>query len=172
MKAMEWTFRDKSDWGNGPWQTEPDKAQWIDESTGLPCLMVRGPSGALCGYVGVSSGHPAFEKHYDSVLVDTHWGLTFSSHCQEDHEHGVCHRVEAGEDDNVWWLGFDCAHSGDLCPAHSKYNKDFERRHPRFAGMSDRDEYRSVDFVRNEVRKLAAQLRDLGTIEPNEKKAG
>lgn len=44
---------DKSGWARGVWDSEPDKIQWQDAETGLPCLIVRGPVGALCGYVGV-----------------------------------------------------------------------------------------------------------------------
>lgn len=64
MQTREWTFRDKAAWGPGPWQDEPDKRQWIDPETGLPCLIVRGPVGALCGYVCVSEGHPLFGVPY------------------------------------------------------------------------------------------------------------
>lgn len=49
-------------WGNGAWVDEPDKAQWRDEATGLPCLLVRNQLGALCGYVGVYPDHPYFAK--------------------------------------------------------------------------------------------------------------
>lgn len=48
----------------GPWQDEPDKAQWVDEATNLDCLMVRNPMGALCGYVGVPREHPWYGKGY------------------------------------------------------------------------------------------------------------
>ena len=54
----QWTNVDKTGWGDGPWTDEPDKMQWIDEATGLDCLIVRGPMGALCGYVGVPPEHP------------------------------------------------------------------------------------------------------------------
>lgn len=41
------TLPDKAGiWGTGPWVGEPDKAQWEDETTGLPCLALRyGPRG-------------------------------------------------------------------------------------------------------------------------------
>jgi hypothetical protein len=39
MKAIEYLFLDKSEWGAGPWQIEPDKVQWQDNETGLPCLV-------------------------------------------------------------------------------------------------------------------------------------
>ena len=50
----------------------------VHEATGLPCLVKRSPHiGNLCGYVGVSEGHPWFGKHYSDVpaLIDAD-GLT------------------------------------------------------------------------------------------------
>src|SRR6185295_5225427 len=67
MKTQEWTFLDKSKWPErGPWDNEPDKAQWTDVATGLPCLAVRAHS-HWCGYVGVTEEHPVFGKDYDSL---------------------------------------------------------------------------------------------------------
>ena len=37
----EYRTVDKSEWGPGPWQEEPDKAVWIDERTGLDCMIHR-----------------------------------------------------------------------------------------------------------------------------------
>ncbi len=31
METKEWRFIDKSKWGEGPWQSEPDKMQWLDK---------------------------------------------------------------------------------------------------------------------------------------------
>ena len=56
---------DKTSWGQGPWMSEPDKLQWQDEATGLPCLIVRGSSGSWCGYVGVHPYHPAAGLSYN-----------------------------------------------------------------------------------------------------------
>lgn len=149
MKTLEWTTIDKSSWPRGEWDSEPDKKQWLDEATGLPCLIVRGPSGALCGYVGVPDGHPLFEKDYSSADVSVHGGLTFADHCcpHEDGEgRGICHVVEPGEADNVWWLGFDCAHSGDVWPRD---------RH----GLHDAwSRYRDWHYVARQVESLAKQL--------------
>src|SRR4051812_17731696 len=108
---------DKASWGPGAWDNEPDKKQWADPATGLACLIVRNAMGALCGYVGVPKGHPAYGKEYGSVDVDVHGGLTFSDKCSESSSEcgGICHVAPEGEDD-VWWLGFDCAHYMDLVP--------------------------------------------------------
>src|SRR4051812_44340660 len=113
MEYREYKTVDKSTWGPGDWQDEPDKVQWQDEATGLPCLIVRGPSGALCGYVGVAEGHPLFAKEYSSADVEVHGGLTFADFCQQttNEARHVCHVPAPGEPDHVWWFGFDCAHS-------------------------------------------------------------
>ena len=69
MKTL--TYIDKTEFkGNlykDIWLNEPDKANWIDEATGLDCMIHRGQSGALCGYVGVPESHPSFEKDYHDV---------------------------------------------------------------------------------------------------------
>ena len=81
--TIEYRTKDKSDWGTGSWQEEPDKKQWRDEATGLPCLIVRNHSGALCGYVGVPPEHRLYQSSYDAdgVDVEVHGGLTFASLC-------------------------------------------------------------------------------------------
>lgn len=84
MKLQAYKTINKSTWPRGPWDEEPDKVQYTDPDTGLPCLIVRHPtSGQLCGYVGVTDGHPDFQKDYDSVAASVHGGLTYSSFCQE-----------------------------------------------------------------------------------------
>lgn len=150
MKNQSWNFTDKSNWPSDEWKDEPDKIQWTDSATELPCLVVRGPSGALCGYVGVSEAHSYFQKDYNDCDVDVHGGLTFASLCShhgEDLEQGVCHVVEEGDNDRVWWLGFDCGHCGDVMP--------------RFDSAVHSEEYASyktVAYVQQECASLAAQL--------------
>lgn len=125
--------------GPGPWDHEPDKIQWSDDATGLPCLIVRGPLGALCGYVGVPEGHPWYGVEFSAVNAEVHGGLTYSSPCQ--HGGKICHVPEPGEPDNVWWLGFDCAHLGDLTPG----------------AYLDDGTYRDVGYVTRETAHLAQQ---------------
>lgn len=49
-----------------------------------------------CGYVGIPTNHPFFEKNYDEIDISVHGGLTFSDYM-----------------DGIWFIGFDCAHVGD-----------------------------------------------------------
>jgi hypothetical protein len=112
--------------------------------------MVRSSLGNWCGYVAVPPGHPAHGKHYDNVDVDAHGGLTFSGACEGQ----ICHVPKPGEPDDVWWLGFDCAHGGDVVPglaAHWHFLSDY-------IGES----YKGVEWVKWQVRKLAGQLARMG----------
>lgn len=150
MKNQEWYDVDKTTWPVGPWQDEPDKIQWTDEATKLPCLIVRNGSGALCGYVGVDETHPYFQVPYDDADVAVHGGLTYAGLCQENGK--VCHIVEDGENDKVWWLGFDCAHWNDFSPVVAQYIT-WDRNYTQ---------YKDVQYVTNEVTNLAKQLSEVG----------
>lgn len=155
MKTIEYRTKDKSSWGSGPWQDEPDKVQWRDEATGLPCLIVRNRMGAWCGYAGVSREHPLFGKNDEEYVLNCHGGITFAGHCRPDaEEDGICHLVEPGEDDNVWWLGFDCAHAWDLSPGLAA--REEQMGFPR----DPTDIYRDMAYVQDQVRQLAQQLKE------------
>lgn len=144
---------DKSTWGPGPWQSEPDRVEF--QHAGLPCLMVRHDGlGHWCGYAAVPPGHPMHGKGYDDVDVQVHGGLTYANACQGD----ICHVPAPGEPDNVWWFGFDCAHLWDLAPGLVAH----ERLIPALAQHADfhvrEDVYRDLPYVRAQVEKLAEQL--------------
>ena len=148
---------EKTEWGPGPWRDEPDKEQWPDPDTGLPCLIRRAPNhGALCGYVGVSEGHPWFGQGFLALEghVDVHDGLSYSDFCREGPEaEMICHVPAPGEPDRVWWLGFSCAGAWDVRPAMDA--RDRARgwpvvRHPA-------ETYKAVAYVKAECARLAQQ---------------
>ena len=158
-----WTFADHRPPGIGPWNDEPDKAQWIDEETGLDCLAVRNPhAGNWCGYVGVPPGHPWHGKDYGDVHdadpeIDVHGGLTFAGACQDGAEDGpgICHVPEPGRPAHVWWLGFDCAHWLDLSPTSHARIAEIA---PELVGRPRpgyEEVYRTLDYVRQEAAGLA-----------------
>lgn len=165
MKELQWRFRDRSKWGAGPWNDEPDKLQWTDPATGLPCLIHRNYWGAWCGYVGLPQAHPDYLKPYEDVEVCVHGGLTFADRCSPDHDpqtgEGICHLPEPGEPDDVWWLGFDCGHAWDLQPGmleiigRAGLLEDRERLIRALIGSAI---YRDMAFVRSECASLASQL--------------
>lgn len=161
METLEYRTVDKSEWARDEWDDEPDKRQWTDQATGMPCMIVRAPSGHLCGYVGVTEGHPYFEKSpFDyQMRVSVHGGLNFSAFCDphpEAKERGICHIPGPGETDRVWWLGFDCGHGwdGDVSPGIAATLRKLGR-----AGSIWMDgTYRNVAYVTEQVKGLAKQL--------------
>lgn len=169
MQTKEYRTRDKSGWGEGAWQDEPDKIQFEDPDTGLPCLIVRNQMGALCGYVGVPEGHPWYRKgFYDLDEISVHGGPTFTGHCTEggEEDHSICHVPDPGEPDNVWWVGFDCHHAYDVGPAYEARMREqsfrFNDLMVTMASLTERagreaPQYRDVAYVRREIASLARQ---------------
>lgn len=173
METIEYEHVDKSEWGAGPWHDEPDKVQYEDDETGLPCLVVRVPRmGHLCGYVGVPPDHSLHGvdyaacpedcdsetfacDHQPCMRFDVHGGLTFAGDCHDDEpeESAICHTPGEGDPDDVWWFGYDCAHAWDRQPG-------MEARHGT-RPMPD-EHYRSVAYVKQENAKLAQQLLEAG----------
>lgn len=115
--TTELRFVDKTEWPRGPWDGEPDKAVWVDEATGLDCMVRRGPVGSLCGYAGVALDHPLHGEDCDALDMDVNGGLTYAAGCQDsDEPSAICHTPQPGRPDDVWWFGFDCAHAYDFSP--------------------------------------------------------
>lgn len=111
---------DRSDWGPGPWDGEPDKVQWVDPATGYPCIASRGNprNGAWCGYVAIEPGHPLHGTYFTDAQAVIEVGLSFSDSCNDEApaEYAVCHVPEPGKPADVWWLGFDFDHAWDIAP--------------------------------------------------------
>ena len=176
METKEYRTIDKSIYPKGPWTDEPDKVQWPDPATGLPCLAVRQPRyGNWCGYVGVAPGHPlhgvpAYADAENGIergandVVSAHGGITFTDVCmaEGDEAQRVCHVPGPGEPEHVWWIGFDCAHCYDFSPFRAtimaEVSEDKEKMH-RLFGPNPHEIYRDLDYVKRECAELAAQLR-------------
>jgi hypothetical protein len=139
---------DKSEWGDGPWQGEPDRVEW--SHAGLKCLLRRHQSsGHWCGYVAVEAEHPLHQVGYsqespalDALLeqlkqrpmneIEQTFARMIGVLCGnisatpemvlEAHGGITFADVWEGEDPHLWWFGFDCAHAGDYTPRYgAKY---------------------------------------------------
>ena len=158
MKIIEYNTIEKAGWGPGAWQDEPDKVQWPDESTGMPCLAVRNHIlGHWCGYVGVDVNHPWYGKDFDrcsglrTLLLHP---VDFCDVCSDgDQAESICHIPGEGEPDQVWWFGFACGHLYDYSPGFVAGLSN-RYRGPAF----DPGHYRTLDFVKDECAKLAGKL--------------
>jgi hypothetical protein len=153
---------------------EPDSVDF--EAHGLQCAMRRGRSGAWCGYIGLTSDHALHGRDYsDSVVVppsvrdrEVQDGLyspialfinatgdsdenTLSIDCCFDVHGGITYAGDqpggGGETKDMWWLGFDCCHSGDLSP-RDEDGPEFWRD-----GI-----YRDLAYVENQCKEFARQL--------------
>lgn len=153
-RSCEENEAERPDWGEGPWQNEPNYVPAFRHAS-LLCLLHRGGSGAWCGYVGVEPEHPVHGLDYNAVHellpnLEVHGGLTYSEQCAGH----ICHVPEPGETDDVWWLGFDCNHSGDLAPSAAATGRKYGLSLPGFPG----DRYRTMEYCRRETMRLAEQL--------------
>src|SRR5690606_8583713 len=85
-----------------------------------------------------------------------HGGLTYADRCNEaaPEDRGVCHVPLPGRPAEVWWLGFDCAHLGDVSPGMDARSRELGHPPLRFGD----ERYRDVGYVRRECASLAAQL--------------
>ena len=152
--------------GSGAWENEPDVVEWRKPGSALPRMIVRNNNGALCGYVGLPPGHALHGAagwgtggdeandpvRYERVnQLEAHGGITYANECAGH----ICHVPRAGEPEHVWWLGFDCSHSGDMTPGLRWIaGRDWGERHG--------EKYRDVAYVIREVESLAAQLEEAG----------
>ena len=145
---------DRTDWPKGPWDGEPDREEFI--SYGFPCIAVRNNIGAWCGYVGIMPSHPLRDKTYNNIFnmefdIEVHGELTYSDYGEFPMSHSAL------KNHKVWTFGFDCAHAGDLVPGilAMRIKYDMPTR------FSFSEQYRTLEYCKNEIRHLARQLRDL-----------
>lgn len=135
----------------GPWMDEPDRVEFNHK--GFACLLIRHPSlFHWCGYVGLSPDHSYFDKEDpDDANIDIHGGITYSKKCKG----AVCHIPKEGEKEDLFWLGFDCAHLGDNSPGRDFF-MIFATGRP--SAMNAMGKYRDVKYVQSETKSLAEQL--------------
>lgn len=125
-----------------PWEHEPNHEKWVDETTGYACEIRRHPDMLhLCGYVQLPQHHFLFNEDYDFAIDYVHEELTFSKEGR---------------------LGFDCAHADDIAPGMIM---QLIRAHPEDVGLVERHmgygTYKTWDVVKERVKKLAKELKDL-----------
>ncbi len=150
---------------------------------GLRCVCIATDMGHRCGYVGVRKNHPLYGHGYSEKILafsdvsgspigkrgviplfcidknakyvgmdlyfDVHGGVTFA-----DGGKNCKYPVKS----SLWWIGFDCAHSGDsrdesLC---KKSTLDIIRRFG-----NDHGEVRTKEYVEQECRNLADQILEI-----------
>lgn len=111
--------------------------------------VVHNDIGYRCGYVKVEAGHPWHGKDWDKIDCEVHGGITFARADQPCDKGGL---------DNGWWVGFDCAHSGDAPDPELMGAEAIENA--RLFGRFDHGGYASIKgtrYVETECRNLCEQ---------------
>lgn len=85
--------------------------EWITEAGFKAAILKLNDSvfriGHRCGYVGIPSTHEDHNKSYEDIDVCAHGGLTYSGDSRS-------YPTISTEEENLWWVGFDCAHIDDI----------------------------------------------------------
>lgn len=126
---------------------------------GYPYVVLFMPGAYRCGYAGVPYSHKLAKKSIDDLdYLNCHGGVTYT----ESHLYNC-------NDENTWWIGFDCAHcfDGYDVDAAKQYfgdDPDFKRLFytmEDFWRESNNDseiEIRSLAYVKDEYKKLIDQI--------------
>lgn len=111
----EYFSKPRREWGDGPWQTEPDVVRYA--RWGSRRLAVRHPNGFWCGYVGLRPEERGYGERVE--LGDPVGGVevTFVGRIQAPAEPLGLTEAER----ELWWWGFDCAHGFSVQPAGSSW---------------------------------------------------
>ena len=134
----------KQSWGDGEWVNEPDFLEFEDR--GYKCIVSRitEAGGHLCGYITLPENHPWRKQEYHEIDCEVHGGITFS----EENEEG----------DHM--IGFDCAHSSDICPGSAGSGGTFLQFMTALTdpiNLKRHKSYKNMDFVIKELKKLVTQ---------------
>lgn len=165
-KRLEIAHIDKSSWGQGEWQEEPDLILWQDAHSGLFAMASRDEDfGNLCGYVAVPPGHRLHGADLCDSGLTAYGGVNFSSSINyPESKHAELHQAMAQA--NLWWFGFDCMQAlNDIYPGmqgpgiessqgNTKQMKTAFQNLQRSNGAT----YKNTAFVMNQCEMLAAQL--------------
>lgn len=138
------------EFGYGEWLEEPDAIEFFYKET--RCAILRSPCGNLNGYINVDKAHPWFEKEFLEIDVEVHGGLSFSDFMEEE-----------------YWVGFDCGHSNDVCPAVEKVLKQREEEMDNPLKNLDNEfkealerlrhrTYKNIAYVKSECEHLVDQM--------------
>ena len=157
------TSNQKLEWfGYGEWVEEPDEVDF--EHSGFTCKVIRvvkyegvklehAFGGHFCGYVRIPQGHPWYgEKAYD-IDCSVHGGLSWSGPPPFDNN-------------DEWWVGFDCGHSGDIIPSMGKMLGEIREKDPMLKKLYNMhkdirhlfaESYKTFHYAIGETQDLAQQ---------------
>lgn len=134
------------------------------EAHGFPCLLLRRAGGIWAGYVALTESHPWYATPLDTLNKALqgviHGSVTAAQLCEEDPIRGCSLPVGHPDRFRVWWIGFDCGHRGDRSPLAINLSAVVRAAAGEDFASSMSGEYRTLDFARAELLKLARSCAD------------
>jgi hypothetical protein len=122
--------------------------------------------GHLCGYVAISKDNKLYGKSWDEIEeteapdIVVHGGITY---CDDN----IPGQPET-EGRDLWYIGFDCAHAGDLMPfmlqgmtldmMRLKFMTDLVEGHTGDDFLKRTETYKDMKYVTKELKRLVRQL--------------
>lgn len=121
------------------------------------CVIVGSYMGHRCGYIAIPKDHELYEKDYDEIDISVHGGLTYSEYSRDNYP------VKSDED--VWWIGFDCAHGGDakdleLIKSFGEENHEVQVMLDMESRFSNYGTVRNIEYVENELIDAVKQIKE------------
>ena len=123
---------------------------------GIEWVITHNGMGVRCGYIKVLPGHPWYGKTTDNEKlydINVHGGITFA---QADVS------CDGKGEDNGWWLGFDCGHSGDRPDLDLPMDEAGKLIAKTLATASiDNGKIRTTEYVEQQCMNLCEQAKEL-----------
>ena len=116
---------------------------------GYPCVVMFQPMGFRTGYVGVPKDSILYGRNSTvlNTILECHGGVTYTER-----------RLFGQDDEDTWWIGFDCGHAWDGYDADMTwkyFRKDISDMKRLYDG-----EARTKEYVENECRSLVEQIQN------------
>ena len=123
---------------------ENPEVQIVTES-GLYALIKFAHNSHYCGYVLIEEDNKLYAMSYENPMVynlNVHGGITF-----------------AGKLDDKYYIGFDCAHAGDLMMiGDPSALESIYHIHREYKNTVEPDVFRDYYYCRDQVESLAHQI--------------
>lgn len=126
---------------------------------GYPCVVLFQPLAFRTGYVGLPKTSKYYKENYSCIPISCHGGLTYGRNY-----------LFGQNDEETWWIGFDCAHYGDgydnkAAKEYYKNDKAAMKQLQKLKDLHDMSngywEFRTLDYVKRDCKFIVDQIIEL-----------
>jgi hypothetical protein len=139
------------------WENEPNFLEFIDDSTGYKCFIIRNADfGFLCGYVQIPREHKLYNESWHKIAkskeIIVHGGVTYANN-------DIIQLTKKINESKKYYIGFDCGHETDIKPYYTETQNALLDLLIKEFNYTKKPKYRNIEYVTNECKKLAKQLK-------------